>query len=75
MSFDLTTARLNAGFSIRGLARDLGIGEQAIRRLENGEVVHPATAKKVADKFGVRVTDLVSFGDPDGNDTPVAVAS
>lgn len=72
MTFDLTAARLNAGFSIRGLARDIGIGEQAIRRLENGEVVHPATAKKVADKFGVRVTDLMPLGDPDGNDAPVA---
>jgi predicted transcriptional regulator len=61
--FDLTTARLNSGHSIRGLATHLGIGEQAIRRLEAGEPVHPATAKKVADFFGVRVTDLMPLSD------------
>ena len=59
MTFDLTAARVNAGFSIRGLADKLDIGEQSIRRLENGEQVHPATAKKVADFFEVRVTDLM----------------
>jgi transcriptional regulator with XRE-family HTH domain len=65
--FDLTTARLNAGYSIRGLAVHLGIGEQAVRRLEAGEPVHPATAKKVADFFGVRVTDLMPVN---GDDAP-----
>lgn len=59
MTFDLTTARINAGFSIRGLADRLDIGEHSIRRLEAGEIVHPATAKKVADFFGVLVTDLM----------------
>lgn len=59
MSFDLTSARLNAGYSIKALARELDVHEHAIRRLETGEGVHPATAKKVADKFGVQVTDLM----------------
>lgn len=59
MSFDLTAARLNAGFSIRSLADQIGVPEASIRRLENGEGVHPARAKVVADHFGVRVTDLL----------------
>lgn len=59
-TFDLTKARLNAGHSIRSLARELKIGDQAIRRLEDGIAVHPATAKKVADYFDVQVTDLMS---------------
>lgn len=58
-SFDLTVARLNAGYSIRGLAAVIDVAEHAIRRLEGGESVHPATAKKVADFFEVKVTDLM----------------
>lgn len=57
--FDLETERLNRGYSIRGLARHLGIHDNAIRRLERGDVVHPATAKKIADFFEVQVTDLM----------------
>jgi ribosome-binding protein aMBF1 (putative translation factor) len=63
MSFDLTTARLNEGLSIRGLARELDIPEQSIRRLESGFGINPATAKKIADKFGVAVTDLPVFAE------------
>jgi ribosome-binding protein aMBF1 (putative translation factor) len=59
--FNLTTARLNAGYSIRGLARELKVPEASIRRLESGEGVAPSTAKKIADYFGVKVMDLPSF--------------
>lgn len=59
MNFDLTSARVNAGYSRRGLARELKVHEHAITRLENGERIHPATAKKIADYFDVRVTDLM----------------
>jgi len=60
---DLATERLNRGMSIRGLARELEIPEQSIRRLEAGMGVQPATAKKVADFYGVRVTDLPVFAE------------
>jgi transcriptional regulator with XRE-family HTH domain len=70
MNFDLPTARVNAGYSIRSLARELGISEGAIRRLERGEHVHPATALKVAERFGIQVTDLASFAP--GNDEAAA---
>lgn len=60
MTFDLATAYLNAGYSRRGFAREVGVAEHTVRRLEDGEGVHPANAKKVADFFGVKVTDLIA---------------
>lgn len=57
--FDLVTARVNAGLSIRGLARKLNTHEQTIRRLEQGLPVRPESAKPVADFFDVLVTDLM----------------
>jgi ribosome-binding protein aMBF1 (putative translation factor) len=60
MTFDLKTARLNAGLSIRGLAREIDVPEQSIRRFEAGDSgLHPANAKRIADRFGVQVTDLL----------------
>jgi plasmid maintenance system antidote protein VapI len=59
MNFNLTAERLNRGQSIKGLARTLDVHEHSIRALETGKTVHPATAKKVADFFGVKVTDLM----------------
>jgi transcriptional regulator with XRE-family HTH domain len=59
---NLASERVNRGFTIRGLAREIGVAEQTLRRLENGEVVHPAKAKLVADYFGCKVTDLMPLG-------------
>ena len=56
---NLTESRLNAGYSLRGLAAHLDVPEGSIRRLENGEGVTPANAKRVADFFGLKVTDLL----------------
>lgn len=56
---NLTVARLNAGHSIRSLAAALDVPEQSIRRLESGDGVHPANAKKVADWLGCTVTELL----------------
>lgn len=60
MSFDLRTARINAGLSIKGLARETKVNEHSIRALESGERgVRPENAKKVADYFDVQVTDVM----------------
>lgn len=59
VAFDLTKARINAGHSVRSLARELDITPNTLSRLESGLSVHPATAKKIADYFGVQVTDLM----------------
>ncbi len=64
--FDLTEARVNAGYSIRGLAKELHIAAPTLVRLEGRQGVHPAIAKKVADFFGVKVTDLM----PVASDSP-----
>lgn len=56
--FDLRRARLNAGLSIRGLARETGVHEQIIRRLEAGEPARPESIKPIADHFGVKVLDI-----------------
>lgn len=60
MTFDLKTARLNAGLAQRELAETCGVSRETIRRLEAGEGgAHPSNAKKVADYFGIQVTDLI----------------
>lgn len=58
---DLRIARLNRGLSLRQAADVIGVPEQSIRRLEADLGVHPGNAKKVADYYGVLVTDLAAF--------------
>lgn len=58
---ELRRRRINRGSSIRGLARELDIPEQAIRRLEGGGGIRIERAKKVADWHGIRVIDLPAF--------------
>lgn len=58
-SFALREAYLNQGFSRRAFAREVRVPEQSIRRLENGLGITPAYAKRVADYFGIKVTDLL----------------
>lgn len=53
--------RINAGKSRRGLARELEIPEQTLRRYEAGLGISLANAKKLADYLGLKVTDLPPF--------------
>lgn len=62
----LRTARLNRGLSRRKAAIEIGIAPQTYRRLENGDPVSPAKALKVAEYFGVEVTDVMPA---DGHET------
>jgi transcriptional regulator with XRE-family HTH domain len=57
--FSLSKGRLNRGHTVCSLAALVGIDRRTLLRLERGEAVHPAKAKKVADYFGVQVTDLL----------------
>lgn len=59
MTFDLTNARLDQGYTMRALAEKLDVPESTVRRLERGDAAHPANMKKVADHFGIKVTDLM----------------
>jgi transcriptional regulator with XRE-family HTH domain len=55
---DMRKERINRGFSIRALARELGIPEQTIRRAEDGQAPSIANAHKLANFYGVKVTDI-----------------
>lgn len=57
-TFDLRRERLNKGLSIRGLARELHLADGTVRRIEEGELPLPATAKVIADFFEVGVIDV-----------------
>lgn len=57
--FDLRSARLNAGLSQRKLAAVVGVSRMTVQNLEAGRGAHPVNAKKIADHFGVEVTDLL----------------
>lgn len=52
--------RLNAGLSASAAAREISVPKRLILDLENGVDVrpHPANAKRLADFYGVKVTDL-----------------
>jgi transcriptional regulator with XRE-family HTH domain len=61
-TFNLKAARLNKGLTVSQLADALdGVDEAAIYRLERGTRISPERAKKVADHFGVKVSDLPAF--------------
>lgn len=53
-------ARLNAGLSLNAAADQLEVPKRLIVALEAGENVrpHPHNAKKLADFYGVKVTDI-----------------
>jgi hypothetical protein len=57
--FSLSSARVNRGHTIRSLANELRIDWRTLTRLEEGQPIHPAKAKLVADYFDVQVTDLM----------------
>lgn len=57
--FDLCSARLNKGLTQRELSDRTHVPLQTIQRLEAGLGAHPSNAKRVADFFRVKVTDLM----------------
>lgn len=59
--FDLRAARIDSGLTISAFAEAIGITAASYRRLEAGTPTSPALAKRVADHYGVRVTDLPAF--------------
>lgn len=58
LKLDLRVERLEAGHSIRSLGRALGMSQETIARAEQGEPVSPQTAKRIADFFERRVSDI-----------------
>jgi transcriptional regulator with XRE-family HTH domain len=64
MSIDARAERLNRGLSQRALATECGVSLTTVQRLEDGRGAHPENAKKVADYFGIKVTDLMPVEQP-----------
>ena len=58
----LKRCRLEAGLSLRGLARAAGVSHDTVMDIERGvRAPHPATVKKLAEAIGVAVGDLVDW--------------
>jgi ribosome-binding protein aMBF1 (putative translation factor) len=58
VTINLAEERLNRGLSVRALAKEIKVNPQVVQRAEEGRSVHPASAKKIADFYGYRVTDI-----------------
>jgi transcriptional regulator with XRE-family HTH domain len=69
---NLRDERLNKGLSSRAAAEEIGVSQAVLLRAEGGEGVRPVHAKRIADYYGVKVTDLWPL-DPD--DDPVEAAA
>lgn len=61
-TIDFQSERLNRGLSRQAFAEEIGVSEETVRRVEGGYVPTPRIAKKFADYFGKRVTDLWPAG-------------
>lgn len=57
--FDFDRARVQAGYSIRGLARAAGVSDGTVRRVAAGKPIRPEKAKAIADLIGAEVLDLI----------------
>lgn len=56
---ELRFIRVNRGYARRVLAREINVPEQSLRRIEKGQGVSLLYAKRIADWYGVQVTDLM----------------
>lgn len=59
MTVDLVQERLNRGYSRRQLAAEIKVPENTLKRIEEGMPIRPAAAKKVADFYGYKVTEIM----------------
>lgn len=62
----MTEKRLNAGLSLSAAALHIGVPRRLLQDLEAGLSVrpHPHNAKRLADFYGYKVTDLWPVEDP-----------
>lgn len=63
MTINLTAERLNRGLSLNGAAVLIGVNRKALKALEDGESCRPENAKRIADFYGCKVTDLLPLPD------------
>lgn len=72
---NLRAARLNKGLSSREAAERIGVTRAILVRAEDGLGVRPRHAKRIADFYGVQVTDIWPVEEPNGDDTPARAAA
>lgn len=56
---NLLAERLNRGLSQADAAAEIGVARATLDRAESGLSVQPAKAKRIADYYGVLVTDIL----------------
>lgn len=54
----LKEARLNRGLSLAALSAEIGVARETLRKVEEGHVPSPESAKRIADFYEQRVTDI-----------------
>jgi lambda repressor-like predicted transcriptional regulator len=62
---NLVAERLNRGLSTREAAREIGVSQDILLRAENGSTPQPRHAKKIADFYEVKVTEIWPVPDRD----------
>lgn len=54
----IRSARLDKGLSIRAAAKTIGVTQDILFRAEKGSTPRPAAAKRIADFYDAKVTDI-----------------
>lgn len=57
----IKTARLERGWSLSELAKQVDVTKETVARIERGRSTYPATAKKVANALGRPVAELFTI--------------
>lgn len=63
---NLKAERLNRGLSVNDAAEVIGVPPHVVRTAESGVQPRPETAKRFADFYGCRVTDIWPVEAPEG---------
>lgn len=57
----IKAARLECGWSLSELARQIEVTKETVARIERGLSAYPSTAKKIADALGKPVAELFTI--------------
>lgn len=55
---NIVAERINRGLSLAQAAFEIGIARGTLVKAESGEMPSPANAKRIADFYGCKVTDI-----------------
>jgi transcriptional regulator with XRE-family HTH domain len=62
---NLRAERIDRGLSLAEAGELMGVDRRTLNKAEEGVMPQPAKAKRIADFFGVRVTDIWPVEDSD----------